>query len=199
MACDGVTERADELCSLRTRGPQPDRVGSAYFDADHHNVMRTTVKSNNSCPEARLRAVFQAKHASLEWWLQAYFHRCIRPQVLPPNAILIAFEETPDGSNRTQQGVCDLVYRDGCGRLYIVETKIIDSVCGRTARSRRKRKRNALWEQLARYARLFAHHGNGQEPILIAMTTDPSPSLMPGTHCRVSSRELRVWIAAQAS
>ena len=156
------------------------------------------MRATHACPEARLLAVLEKPSGHPEHWLQVYFHLIPRHEALPIDATLIAFEETPDGSIHTQQGVCDLVYRDGRGQLYIVETKIIDSKRGRTACSRRTRKRKTIRGQLDRYAQLFAHRGSGQDPVQIAMTTDPNPSQMPGPHYRVGNHDLGDWIAEQA-
>jgi len=142
--------------------------------------------------EARLRAVVHYPHAGLEWWLQLYFHTVMRRVVLPRDAVLVAFEETPHGDGHTQSGVCDLVYRDSSGQLYVIETKIIDERSGATARKRRTRKRDHLWCQLERRGESFAHRGVGT-PILIAVTTDWIDSPMPGAHCRVACRKLLAW------
>ncbi len=109
-----------------------------------------------------------------ELLLQAYLFLNIK-QIFPSCSELLLFEKSPI-ADYTDLGKCDFVYLTSFGKIFIVETKFIDTeATGATERKRRNKHRNKVFEQVITLKSRFSQYWNIKlEQLECAVfTTDP--------------------------
>ncbi|MDF5731630.1 MAG: hypothetical protein PUP92_27380 [Rhizonema sp. PD38] len=109
-----------------------------------------------------------------ELLLQAYLFLNIK-YIFPSCTELLLFEKSPI-SDYTDLGKCDFVYLTSFGKLFIIETKFIDTEArGPTERKRRNKHRNKVFEQVEALKIRFSKYWNIQLEQLDGgvFTTDP--------------------------
>ncbi|GAB1545458.1 hypothetical protein NUACC21_81340 [Scytonema sp. NUACC21] len=109
-----------------------------------------------------------------ELLLQAYLFLNIR-YVFPSCSELLLFEKSPI-ADYTDLGKCDFVYLTSSGKIFIIETKFIDTAAtGATERKRRNKHRNKVFEQVITLKSRFSEYWNIQLEQLECgvFTTDP--------------------------
>ena len=94
-----------------------------------------------------------------ELLLQAYLFLNIK-HVFPSCSELLLFEKSPIG-DYTDLGKCDFLYLTSVNKLFIIETKFIDTeATGATERKRRNKHRNKVFEQVTTLKRRFSEYWN---------------------------------------
>lgn len=109
-----------------------------------------------------------------ELLLQAYLFLNIN-LIFPSCCELLLFEKSPMG-DYTDLGKCDFVYLTISGKLFIIETKFIDTqATGATERKRRNKHRNKVFEQVITLKSRFSEYWNIELEQLECgvFTTDP--------------------------
>ncbi len=109
-----------------------------------------------------------------ELLLQAYLYLNIQ-NLFPSCSELLLFEKSPI-SDYTDLGKCDFVYLTSDKKLFLIETKFIDTTAsGATERKRRNKHRNKVFEQVITLKNRFSHYWNiqGNELECGVFTTDP--------------------------
>ncbi|MBR8836248.1 MAG: hypothetical protein DSM106950_20070 [Stigonema ocellatum SAG 48.90 = DSM 106950] len=109
-----------------------------------------------------------------ELLLQAYLFLNIK-HLFPLCSELLLFEKSPI-ADYTDLGKCDFVYLTSVDKLFIIETKFIDTeATGATERKRRNKHRNKVFEQVITLKSRFSQYwGIKQEQLECAVfTTDP--------------------------
>ena len=94
-----------------------------------------------------------------ELLLQAYLFLNI-DKIFPLCSELLLFEKSPI-ADYTDLGKCDFVYLTKINKLFIIETKFIDTeATGATERKRRNKHRNKVFEQVITLKKRFSHYWN---------------------------------------
>ncbi|MBD2773550.1 hypothetical protein [Iningainema tapete] len=109
-----------------------------------------------------------------ELLLQAYLFLNIK-QIFPLCTELLLFEKSPI-ADYTDLGKCDFVYLTSNMKLFIIETKFIDTeATGATERKRRNKHRNKVFEQVITLKSRFSEYWNIKLEQLECgvFTTDP--------------------------
>lgn len=109
-----------------------------------------------------------------ELLLQAYLFLNIK-QLFPSCSELLLFEKSPI-SDYTDLGKCDFVYLTSSWKMFIIETKFIDTeATGATERKRRNKHRNKVFEQVITLKSRFSEYWNIKLDQLDCgvFTTDP--------------------------
>jgi len=112
-----------------------------------------------------------------ELLLQAYLFLNIK-HVFPLCSELLLFEKSPI-ADYTDLGKCDFVYLTSVDKLFIIETKFIDTeATGATERKRRNKHRNKVFEQVITLQSRFSQYWNIELEYLECgvFTTDPEVS-----------------------
>ena len=96
-----------------------------------------------------------------ELLLQAYLYLNIQ-NLFPNCSELLLFEKSPI-SDYTDLGKCDFVYLTSDKKLFLIETKFIDTTAsGATERKRRNKHRNKVFEQVITLKNRFSQYWNIQ-------------------------------------
>ncbi len=109
-----------------------------------------------------------------ELLLQAYLFLNIN-NLFPTCAELLLFEKSPI-ADYTDLGKCDFVYLTSQNKLFLIETKFIDTeATGATERKRRNKHRNKVFEQVITLKNRFSQYWNIklEELECGVFTTDP--------------------------
>ena len=109
-----------------------------------------------------------------ELLLQAYLYLNIK-KLFPSCSELLLFEKSPI-SDYTDLGKCDFVYLTLDKKLFLIETKFIDTTAsGATERKRRNKHRNKVFEQVITLKNRFGQYWNikVEELECGVFTTDP--------------------------
>ncbi len=109
-----------------------------------------------------------------ELLLQAYLFLNIK-HIFPSCCELLLFEKSPIG-DYTDLGKCDFLYLTFINKLFIIETKFIDTeAAGATERKRRNKHRNKVFEQVITLKSRFSQYWNIKLEQLECgvFTTDP--------------------------
>ncbi|MEC4882440.1 MAG: hypothetical protein SAL70_14030 [Scytonema sp. PMC 1070.18] len=94
-----------------------------------------------------------------ELLLQAYLFLNIK-YIFPSCSELLLFEKSPI-ADYTDLGKCDFVYLTSLGKIFIIETKFIDTgATGATERKRRNKHRNKVFEQVITLKSRFSEYWN---------------------------------------
>jgi hypothetical protein len=94
-----------------------------------------------------------------ELLLQAYLFLNIK-YIFPVCSELLLFEKSPI-ADYTDLGKCDFVYLTSLGKIFIIETKFIDTdATGATERKRRNKHRNKVFEQVITLKSRFSEYWN---------------------------------------
>ncbi|MGJ5674427.1 MAG: hypothetical protein ACR9NN_12565 [Nostochopsis sp.] len=94
-----------------------------------------------------------------ELLLQAYLFLNIN-ELFPTCAELLLFEKSPI-ADYTDLGKCDFVYLTSQNKLFLIETKFIDTeATGATERKRRNKHRNKVFEQVITLKHRFSEYWN---------------------------------------
>ena len=112
-----------------------------------------------------------------ELLLQAYLFLNIK-QLFPFCSELLLFEKSPI-SDYTDLGKCDFVYLTPHFKLFLIETKFIDTnATGATERKRRNKHRNKVFDQVITLKSRFSEYWNinAEELETAVFTTDPEVS-----------------------
>ena len=133
-----------------------------------------------------------------ELLLQAYLYLNIQ-SLFPECYELLLFEKSPI-ADYTDLGKCDFVYLTSDKKLFLIETKFIDTTAsGATERKRRNKHRNKVFEQVITLKNRFSQYWNIQVEQLKCgvFTTDPEINWR-GSHVNVVTesvpiRNLEEW------
>ena len=109
-----------------------------------------------------------------ELLLQSYLYLNIK-KLFPSCSELLLFEKSPI-SDYTDLGKCDFVYLTSDRKLFLIETKFIDTTAsGATERKRRNKHRNKVFEQVITLKNRFGQYWNikVEELECGVFTTDP--------------------------
>ncbi|MDJ0616305.1 MAG: hypothetical protein QNJ63_06050 [Calothrix sp. MO_192.B10] len=133
-----------------------------------------------------------------ELLLQAYLFLNIK-DLFPDCSELLLFEKSPI-SDYTDLGKCDFVYLTPQFKLFLIETKFIDThATGATERKRRNKHRNKVFDQVLTLKSRFSEYWNinSDELQTGVFTTDPEVDWrgngMNVVTKSISIEELRRW------
>ncbi|MCJ8278702.1 MAG: hypothetical protein MJK14_01830 [Rivularia sp. ALOHA_DT_140] len=139
-----------------------------------------------------------------ELLLQAYLYLNIK-KLFPICSELLLFEKSPI-ADYTDLGKCDFVYLTSDKKLFLIETKFIDTTAsGATERKRRNKHRNKVFEQVITLKNRFGQYWNIQVEELECgvFTTDPEIDWRGNnanvTTKSVSIKDLEEWRVAKQS